>query len=78
MERIKEITMVQWMNIHRNDSFVNWKQLPWLCEKSAAIPLVLVGLMAGRQADRQSDEILVDLKIFKILYQLHCWDFQGV
>ena len=27
---------------------------------------------AGRQAVWQSDEILVDLKIFKILYRLHC------
>ena len=60
--------MAQWMNLHRNNSFVNWTQLPLLCEKSGAILLVLVGLMAGSpagrpevrqagKADRQSDEI---------------------
>ena len=48
-------------------SFVNWTRLPRLCEKLKAILLVLVGLTAGRQ----SDEILVDLKIFKNLYQSH-------
>ena len=40
---------------------------PLLCEKSGAILLVLVGLTAGRHAGQQSDEILVDLKIFKSL-----------
>ena len=40
-------------------------QLPLLCEKSGAILLVLVGLMADRQSGRQSDEILVDLKNLK-------------
>ena len=46
--------MVQWMNLHLNNSFVNWTQLPLLCEKSGPILLVLVGLMAGRQAVRQA------------------------
>ena len=44
--------MAQWMNLHRNNSFVNWTQLPLLCEKSGAILLVLVGLMAGSPAGR--------------------------
>ena len=52
---------VQWINIHRNDSFVNWMQLPLLCEQSGAILLVLVGLMAGRQ----SEEILKKFKVSK-------------
>ena len=60
--------MAQWMNLHRNNSFVNWTRLPLLCEKFGAILLVLVNLMAGRQ----SDEIVVDFEIFKILYRLHC------
>ena len=47
------------MNLHQNNSFVNRKRLPLLCEKFGAILLVLVGLMA---AGRQSDEILVDLE----------------
>ena len=55
------------MNLHRNNSFVNWTRLPLLCEKIGAIHLVLVGLMAVRQAD----EIVVDFEIFKILYRLH-------
>ena len=40
-------TMVQWMNVDRNNSFVNRTRLPLLCEKSGAILLVLVGLTAG-------------------------------
>ena len=54
------------MNLHWNNSFINWMQLPLLCEKSEAILLlVLVGLTAVRQAVRR---ILVDSKNFKILY----------
>ena len=41
--------MAQWININRNNSFVNRMRLPLLCEKSGAILLVLVGLMAGGQ-----------------------------
>ena len=52
------------MNLQRNSSFVNWMQFPLSCEKSGAILLVLVGLTASRQAGWQSDEILVDFKIF--------------
>ena len=52
--------MGQWINLHRNNSFVNWTRLPWLFEKFGAILLVLVALMAGRQ----SDEIVVDFEIF--------------
>ena len=50
--------MVQWINLHQNNSFVNWRRLPLLCENSGAILLVLVGITAGRQ----SDEILIGLK----------------
>ena len=53
--------MAQWMD-HQNNSLVNWTQLPLLCEKSGAILLELVNLMAASPAGRQSDEILVDLK----------------
>ena len=60
--------MAQWINLHRNNIFVDWTQLPLLCEKSGAILLVLVGLMAAWQAGRQSDEIRQDLKNFRILY----------
>ena len=53
--------MVQWINLNRNNSLVNWMQLPLLCEKSGAILLVLVGLTAGRQADK----IQVNFEIFQ-------------
>ena len=46
--------MVHWMNIHQNNNFVNRVPLPLLHEKSGAILLLLVGLMAGRQAGRQA------------------------
>ena len=39
--------MAQWINLHRNNIFVNWIRLPLLCEKSGAILLVLVGLTAA-------------------------------
>ena len=42
--------MAQWINLHRNNIFVNWTRLPLLCEKSGAILLVLVGLTAAWQA----------------------------
>jgi len=39
-------------------------QLPFLCEKSGAIALVLPGLTAGWLADK----IVLNLEIFKIIY----------
>ena len=50
--------MVQWMNLHWNDSFADQTRLLLLCEKSGIMLLVLVGLMAGQQ----SVEIWVDSK----------------
>ena len=61
-------SMVQWINLHRNNIFVNRTRLPLLYEKSGAILLVLVGLTAAWQAGRQSDKIREDLKNFGILY----------
>ena len=40
-------------SVQRNSSFVNRTRFPLLCEKSGAILLVLVGLMAGWQASRR-------------------------
>jgi len=46
-------------------------QLPFSCEKSGAIALVLPDLMtgwhAGCLAGRQADQIVLNLEIFKIL-----------
>jgi len=49
-------------------------QLPFLCEKSGAIALVLLGLTAGRQAD----EMVLNLKKFKIIYQMKYSSFRYV
>ena len=46
--------MAQWINLNRNNSFINWTRLPLLCEKSGVILLVLVGLTAGRLASGQA------------------------
>jgi len=47
-------------------------QIPFLCEKSGVIALVLLGLMAGWLAGRQvgwpADKIVVNLIFFKITY----------
>jgi len=57
----KRKTMAQ-LNLFQNSRFVNYTQIPSLCEKSGAIALVLQGLTAGwlagwqsgRQAGRQA------------------------
>jgi len=43
-------------------------RLPFLCEKSGAIALALPGLTAGSQSVSQADKIVLNLKIFKIIY----------
>jgi len=53
-QRIKGKTMAQWLNLLWNSSFVNLMPLPFLCEKSGAIALVLPGLTAGRLASQQT------------------------
>ena len=45
--------MAQWINILLNNSFINPSWLPFLCEKTGAIVLVQLGLMADRQAGWQ-------------------------
>ena len=47
----KGIAMAQWVNCLWNNSFVNPPSLPLLYETSGAVHLVLLGLMAGWQAD---------------------------
>ena len=59
--------MMQWMNLHRNNSFINRTRLPLLCEKSGTILLVLVGLMAGRLAVRQASSQMKYWEISKFL-----------
>ena len=56
---------MQWINILQNNSFVNPMQLPLLCEKTAAVALVQLGLVAGWQTGIQADEMLLRLEILK-------------
>ena len=44
--------MAQWINLNRNNSFINRMRLPLLCEKPGAILLVLVGLTARWPSDK--------------------------
>ena len=74
---IKEITMAQWTNLNRNNSFVNPTWLPLLCEKSGAIHLAQPGLTAGRQAGRQADEIQANFNFFKIRFRVKYFNFAG-
>jgi len=54
-------------------------QLPFLCEKSRAMALVLQGLtagcLAGWLAGCPADEIVLNLEIFKIVYQMKYLSF---
>ena len=51
---MKRNSVAQWINLHRNNIFINWTRLPLLCEKSGTILLALVDLTAGRQAVRRN------------------------
>ena len=42
--------MAQWINVLRNNDFVNPTRLPLLYEKTGALAIVEPGLTAGRQA----------------------------
>ena len=42
--------MAQWINVLRNNGFVNQTRLPLLCEKTGALAIVEPGLTAGRPA----------------------------
>ena len=44
--------MAQWINVLRNNVFVNLVRLSTLCEKTGALAIVEPGLMAGQQAGR--------------------------
>jgi len=45
-------------------------RLLFLGEKSEAIALAQPGLTAGLQAGRPADKIVLNLKIFKIIYRI--------
>ena len=64
--------MAQWINVFRNNSFVNPTRLPLLCRNSRAVALAEPGLMAGRLADRRNPG---KFQIFKIHYRLNFFTF---
>ena len=55
--------MAQWINVFRNNSFVNPTRLPLLCRNSRAVALVEWGLTAGWLID----EIRVNFKFLKFI-----------
>ena len=57
--------MVQWINVLRNNSFINPLRSSLLCKQTAAIALVQVGSY-GRLAGCQADEMLLHLEILKV------------
>ena len=71
---MKRSAMAQWMNLHQNNSFVNRMRLSLFCEISGAVQLALVGLMAGRLADK----IQVNFENFRIRYRSRYSTFRFV
>ena len=65
--------MAQWINVIRNNNFVNPTRLPLLCRNYRAVALAEPGLMAGWLADRQNPgkfqilKFIID-QIFSILF----------
>ena len=52
---MKGSTMTQLINVLWNNSFANLIRLPLLCEKTGALAIVELGLMADRPLDRLLD-----------------------
>ena len=59
--------MAQWINIFRNNSFVNPTRLPLLCRNSRAVALAELGLTAGWLAGRLIDEMRINFKFLKFI-----------
>ena len=59
--------MAQWINVFRNNGFVNLTQLPLLCRNSRAVALAEPGLMAGWLAGWLIDKMQVNFKILKFI-----------
>ena len=63
--------MAQWINVLRNNSFVNPTRLPLLCRNSRAVALAEPGLTAGWLASWLAgwlaDEMRVNFKFLKFI-----------
>ena len=55
--------MAQWINILRNNNFVNPTRLPLLCRNSKAVSLAEPGLTAGWLAD----EMRINFEFLKLI-----------
>ena len=64
--------MEQWINVFRNNSFVNPTRLPLLCRNSRAVALAEPGRTVGWLADRQN---ACKFQIFKIHYRSNFYTF---
>ena len=68
--------MAQWINIFRNNSFVNSTRLPLLCRNSRAVALAEPGLKAGWLAGWLTDRRNAGkIQIFKIHYRSNFYTF---
>ena len=59
--------MAQWINVFRNNSFVNPMRLPLLRRNSRAVALTEPGLTADWQAGWLIDEMQVNFKFLKFI-----------
>ena len=71
---MKRLTMAQWINLNWNNRSVLAHQYSVLQEKAGLILQLLVGLTAGRQ----TGEIWASFEIFKILYRINYLGFYFV
>ena len=67
----KRITMAQWTNLNRKNSFVNPQRLILLCGISGAVHLVLVSLTAGWLAGWQMKSKIICIIIFYYFIVIH-------
>ena len=73
--------MLQWINILRNNSFINATRLPLLCRNFRAAALVEPGLMADWLAGWLADKMRVNFEFLKFIidriFKLFCCIYQS-
>ena len=66
--------MAQWINVLWNNCFVNSLVVTCLCDKTRAVALAQPDFMASRL----TDEMLLHLEFFKIIYWPKHWKFISI